>query len=187
MYIKAAKYSVASAALGLGLHFFSHSYVSLERTAANHLSATKAALVSGLAEDFGYERKIELEQHTLEDLAEKEALIAGINPSLVRAVMHVESRGKEFAESPVGAIGPMQVMPFNARRCELPHYSKLWTPELNVKCGVRILAEELRTYRGNIISALKVYNGGPKCLKARCNETENYVPAVLSAMAADIR
>lgn len=186
MYIKAAKISAVGAIAGLAMHLFSHGYVRVECALAEKFTATKAAVISGLAEDFGYERKVELEQLTIDDLAEKEALVAGINPALVRAVVHVESRGQEFAESPVGAIGPMQVMAFNAKRCSLPHYSKLWVPELNVKCGVQILAQELKTYAGDVVKALQAYNGGARCI-GRCAESVNYSRNVLAKLATDIR
>ena len=42
----------------------------------------------------------------------KEATAAGIKPELVLAVIEVESHFDEFAISPVGAQGIMQIMPF---------------------------------------------------------------------------
>jgi len=186
MYMKAAKYGSLLSVFGLSLHIISHGYIAVETAAARQFTATKTAVVEGLAADFGFERKQELEQLTLEDMAEKEALVNGVNPALVRAQMHVESKNNQYAESPVGAIGPMQVMPFNAKRCGLPHYSKLWNAELNIKCGVQILAEEMRTYKNDVVKALQVYNGGPKCI-GRCGESVNYSRNVLARMATDIR
>ena len=187
MYIKAAKISGVGAVAGIALHLLSHGYVRAEYALAEKFTATKAAVIQGLAEDFGYERKVELEQLTFEDLAEKEALVHGLNPALVRAVMHVESRGKEFAESPLGARGPLQIMPANYKRCGLPHHSKLWVPNLNIKCGVQILAEELRTYNGNVFKALIAYNAGPRGVTGNYPVSVAYAQDVLSRMAQDIR
>ena len=89
-----------------------------------------------------------------------------LEPSLVLAVMHVESRFYNFAVSPVGALGLMQVMP--ATGAELaarvgvdwlgPH--TLFDPTSNVKLGVAYLRELSDRY-GSISTALAAYNWGP--------------------------
>jgi len=78
---------------------------------------------------------VEPPQLTAEQLADRAALMQGINPALVRAVMHVESRGDAVAISPKGAIGLMQIMPANYERCGLEHPGKLYEPDINVACG----------------------------------------------------
>lgn len=186
MYIKAAKLGGLSAFLGIALHFFSHGYVALESDIASKFNQTKVAVVDDLATNFGYERKETLDALSISELAEKEALSAGLNPSLVRAVVHVESGGKEFAESAAGAIGVMQVMPFNTKRCDLTHYSRLFIAEDNIRCGVKILSQELKVYGGDIVKALQAYNGGARCV-GKCSESLGYARMVLAKMSTDLR
>lgn len=98
----------------------------------------------------------------------------GIDRNVYHALIQVESSGMVKAESKVGARGLSQVMPFNARRCGW-HPDKLWDPTHNVRCGAKILREELdRT--GNYADALTVYN----CGKTNCKEGRQYAKKVLS-------
>lgn len=98
----------------------------------------------------------------------------GLDRQVYHAVIQVESAGNVKAESRVGARGLSQVMPFNAKRCGW-HPDRLWDPTHNVRCGARILREELdRT--GNLLDALTVYN----CGKTNCNEGKQYARKVLS-------
>ena len=121
---------------------------------------------------------------TPEQLADRAALLRGINPALVRAVMHTESEGKVAAVSIKGAIGLMQVMPANYKRCGLEHPGKLWEPEINVACGTQILAEELNNHK--LDDALRVYNGGPNALKRGYKESEQYVVKVTKRLMVEL-
>ena len=98
----------------------------------------------------------------------------GLDRNVYHAVIQVESAGNVAAESPVGARGLSQVMPFNARRCGW-HPEKLWDPTHNVRCGAKILADELERM-GNMRDALTVYN----CGKKNCKEGKKYAEKVLS-------
>jgi soluble lytic murein transglycosylase-like protein len=98
----------------------------------------------------------------------------GLDRNVYHAVVQVESGGNVKAESHVGARGLSQVMPFNARRCGW-HPDRLWDPTHNVRCGARILSEELER-TGNIRDALTVYN----CGKINCKEGKEYARKVLS-------
>jgi soluble lytic murein transglycosylase-like protein len=98
----------------------------------------------------------------------------GLDRNVYHAVVQVESGGNVKAESHVGARGLSQVMPFNAKRCGW-HPDKLWDPTHNVRCGARILSEELER-TGNIRDALTVYN----CGKINCREGKEYAKKVLS-------
>lgn len=101
--------------------------------------------------------------------------------ALVRAVIQQESRFDPKALSPVGAIGLMQVMPFNATRLGLTSDRELWVPRLNILAGVRLLAALLLHYQGDIVSSLVAYNSGPKSPKAvpSNGETPAYVVSIL--------
>jgi len=98
----------------------------------------------------------------------------GLDRNVYHAVIQVESGGNVKAESHVGARGLSQVMPYNAKRCGW-HPDKLWDPTHNVRCGARILSEELKR-TGNIRDALTVYN----CGKINCKEGKEYARKVLS-------
>lgn len=104
-----------------------------------------------------------------------------IPPSLVRAIIRRESAFDPRARSPAGAIGLMQVMPFNAARVGLTE-AELWDPAKNILAGVRLLAVLLKHYRGDLVSALVAYNARPRSLRApipQNGETPAYVEAVL--------
>jgi len=95
-----------------------------------------------------------------------EARRYALEPSLVLAVMHVESRFYNFAVSPVGAIGLMQVMPdtgaYLAARIGIDWVGPetLFDPTTNVRLGVAYLRELSDRY-GNLETALAAYNWGP--------------------------
>jgi hypothetical protein len=85
---------------------------------------------------------------------------------LVLAVIQVESSGHNFAVSPVGAMGLMQLMPSTAegvaRRIGLRWGGPptLFDPVSNVQLGVRYLRELIDRY-GSVPTALAAYNWGP--------------------------
>jgi soluble lytic murein transglycosylase-like protein len=95
-----------------------------------------------------------------------------IDPQLVLAVMHTESGYYNFARSPVGALGLMQIMPATgemlARRHGLPWSGPetLFDPVANVRLGCRYLAF-LRERYGRIDAALAAYNWGPGAIDRR--------------------
>lgn len=187
MMIRVAIVSTVLAVVPVSLHYVVRGADSVDRAATSYVSNTASDALNRIAGALGYSKPVELEQYTAEDLAEKEALIAGINPALVRSIMHVESRGNEFAESPKGARGLLQVMPFNYKRCGLEHHSQLWEPHMNIRCGVQILAEELKTTGGDIVRALSRYNGGGACDFDRCPQAKKYARDVMARLARDIR
>jgi soluble lytic murein transglycosylase-like protein len=81
-------------------------------------------------------------------------------PSLVKAVMKVESGGKQEAVSSKGARGLMQLMPATARDLGVDA-SK---PDENVEGGSRYLAQQLNEF-GSEELALAAYNWGPNNIK----------------------
>jgi soluble lytic murein transglycosylase-like protein len=77
-------------------------------------------------------------------------------PSLVRAVMKVESGGKQEAVSPKGATGLMQLMPATAKALGVDPKD----PQENVEGGSKYLQQMLNKY-GKKDIALAAYNWGP--------------------------
>jgi len=115
-----------------------------------------------------------------------------LEPSLVLAVMHVESRFYNFAVSPVGAIGLMQVMPETgaelAARIGIDWRGpqSLFDPTTNVTLGVAYLRELSDRY-GSLSTALAAYNWGPGRIDRRLREgtalPDQYPGLVLEAYA----
>lgn len=96
----------------------------------------------------------------------REARAAGLDPLLVAAVIEVESTWRNFAVSPVGAVGLMQVMPATGawfgEKLGLPSTGRdeLFDPERNIHIGVHYLAD-LHQRFGRMDLALVAYNAGP--------------------------
>jgi soluble lytic murein transglycosylase len=115
-----------------------------------------------------------------------------LEPSLVLAVMHVESRYYNFAVSPVGAIGLMQVMPETGEELAARlgiHWvgpQTLFDPTVNIRLGVAYLRELSDRY-GSLPTALAAYNWGPGRIDRRLRlgtaMPEQYPSLVLEAYA----
>ncbi len=102
----------------------------------------------------------------------RDANIHGIDPNLVMAVIHIESRGNAYALSPVGAMGLMQIMPPTgeelAAKLDIPWRGSqtLFDPLLNVRLGIAYL-EQLESRYGSMPTALAAYNWGPGRIDSR--------------------
>jgi len=78
-------------------------------------------------------------------------------PDLVLALIDVESRFDNWAVSPVGAVGLMQVMPFWPRQLGVQNQLVRVAP--NIRMGCEILRFYLRAEHMNWARALARYNG----------------------------
>ncbi len=87
-----------------------------------------------------------------------EAHRAGVPPSLVLALIEIESHFKRFAISRVGAQGMMQIMPFWKNEIGRQD-DNLTTVSTNLRYGCTILKFYLNREKGNIAPALARYNG----------------------------
>ena len=102
----------------------------------------------------------------------RDAKIHEIDPNLVMAVIHIESRGNAYALSPVGAMGMMQIMPPTgeelAELLDIPWRGSqtLFDPLLNIRMGVAYL-EQLESRYGSMATALAAYNWGPGRIDSR--------------------
>lgn len=101
------------------------------------------------------------------DVASRES---GVDGSLLRALVAVESGGRPDARSAKGARGLLQVMPATARaeaeRLGLGALDEdaLYQPEVNLRVGASYLARLLARYGGDEAFALAAYNAGPTAL-----------------------
>ena len=108
----------------------------------------------------------------------------GVNPSLIKAVIHAESGYNPNAVSSKGASGLMQLMPGTARTLKV---NNSFDPKDNVEGGVKYLRFLLDTFRGDVSLAVAAYNAGLNKV-ARYggippyNETRTYVNRVLYYM-----
>ncbi|MCS7234067.1 MAG: lytic transglycosylase domain-containing protein [Synergistetes bacterium] len=121
-----------------------------------------------------------------------------VDPLLVLAVIHQESRFDPDIVSWAGAIGLMQLMPFTGEAYGIKNRDLLFSPEINIKYGIKHLKEFLDRYNGNLYLSLAAYNAGPgnvdrwlKDTKAKdweewaesipFQETRDYVRKVMAA------
>ncbi len=115
------------------------------------------------------------------ELIERTAKETAISPSLLKAVIAVESSFEAAAVSPKGAQGLMQLHPRTARRYGVEN---AFDPEQNVRGGARYLADLVQRY-GTLELALAAYNAGEGAVERfgrripPFRETRAYVPAVL--------
>ena len=96
------------------------------------------------------------------ELFRQAAAGAGLDPALLQAVARQESRFTAGVESPVGAVGLMQLMPSTAsdlagRPLE---GASLKDPALNSRLGARYLRQLLEQWQGNPVLAVASYNAG---------------------------
>jgi soluble lytic murein transglycosylase-like protein len=116
-----------------------------------------------------------------DDMIIEHARLNSVRPSLVKAVVQVESAFNPYAESPKGAIGLMQLMPATARQFGVVNP---FDPEENVRAGVAYLRQLLDRYDGDERLALAAYNAGPGAVDRYGQtvppyaETQNYVQKV---------
>lgn len=113
-----------------------------------------------------------------------------LDPSLLLALMWVESSFNPKAISSKGATGLMQLLPATARRYGLKKTSDLFNPSINIDIGSRHLRDLLDLHQDTLPLALAAYNAGHGAVRRfgktipAYKETMLYVPAVLSRMAA---
>lgn len=116
------------------------------------------------------------------DLIYRESKKHDIDPVLVAAVVHQESRFMPKAKSPVGAMGLMQLMPRTGRWMGARN---LYDPAQNVKAGVKYLKYLQKRFGDDEELVLAAYNGGEGNVKRYggvppFRETRQYVRRVSS-------
>lgn len=106
-----------------------------------------------------------------------------IDPSLIRALIKVESDFDPYAVSVSGAQGLMQLMPDTARRMDV---NDSFSPEDNIEGGAKYMKQLLVLFDGQLIPAIAAYHAGENTVIRYNNQippivaTQKYVWKVLS-------
>jgi soluble lytic murein transglycosylase-like protein len=142
----------------------------------NHLLAS----TEGLAPAARPVRGRPFTQQEIDAAIDQAASRHNVDPSLVRAVIKVESNFNPNAVSRKGAMGLMQLMPQTARRLNV---SNPFDPEQNVDAGVRQLKQLMENYGGDVKLTLAAYNAGPGAVARSAGvphyaETRQYVKRI---------
>ena len=154
--------------------FFSNAYASRLERPDDQL---RTLLISAISDSDSFEHRFDAEvwltdmsgrltktipdpQDRLEMLknVHYEAKRANLQPELVLAVIHVESRFNRWAISHAGARGLMQIMPFWLKEIGRPG-DNLFDLKTNIRFGCTILSYYLKKEKGNLVRALGRYNG----------------------------
>jgi soluble lytic murein transglycosylase len=102
-----------------------------------------------------------------EELILRYAAEYDLDPNLVAAVIHTESRFRPEAVSSAGAMGLMQIMPTVGEWIASDKLgdaafttNDLLKPEVNIRYGCWVLDYHLKRYDGDIALSLAAYNAG---------------------------
>lgn len=170
-------------------YFFAHGVVLIENnliymtrqlklTALDYYASSEGLTLSDLKQPiFNPEENLKIFE-----IAEIEAKKRDLAPQIIKSIIKIESTKNQFALSPKGAIGAMQVMPEHLAFCGLPTPNALFELNNNIKCGTAIFEDALQSTHGDVYKALQIYNGGPKCLN-KCKDSIKYAQDVINTSA----
>lgn len=105
----------------------------------------------------------------------------GLEPALLKAIIHIESAFNPTALSPAGAKGLMQLMPATAARYGVTDRT---SPEQSLEGGGRYMRDLLQMFKQDTRLALAAYNAGENAVTKYqgippYQETQNYVRLVI--------
>ncbi|HJW83896.1 MAG TPA: transglycosylase SLT domain-containing protein [Anaerolineae bacterium] len=117
----------------------------------------------------------------------------GLDPDLVAAIIHEESHGLPNQISLAGAVGLMQVMPWEAGFSWRPKAAELLKPQVNLYWGTRTFSQVVQQAAGGLNRGLAAYNGGweqenlrgPKLFAGRV--IDHYVRAIAARAGFEAR
>lgn len=137
---------------------------------------TSPSTYSGYGSPSGSSRRDAYDDHIRTSAARH-----GVDPALMKAMMHTESAFNPNARSPVGAQGLMQLMPATARRFKVRN---AWSPSENIEGAAKYIAWLTKRFNGRIEHVVAGYNAGEGNVDKYggippFKETRNYVKKVL--------
>ena len=118
------------------------------------------------------------------DAAFVEARRNRLDPLLILAIIAVESRFNPIAQSQLGAMGLMQIIPrFHADKLSADDAESVLEPDINIRVGAHVLKDCIAR-GGNEIAGLQLYNGNPS---DSSNAYANKVHAERERLQASLR
>lgn len=98
----------------------------------------------------------------VQDIVHAAAKAHGVDPTLINAVIWVESKFDRRARGPGGSLGLMQLMPKTAAGLakQLHRKRDSYDPDFNIHAGTLLLAQLLERFDGDLTLALAGYNRG---------------------------
>lgn len=143
------------------------------RTVSMYHLAKHIVLVAGL----GF---VTAPQDEVEKLVSDASNKYGADPELIKIMIQVESKGRQFAISRTGAMGLMQVMPVTFY--DISNGDPFLAAD-NIDAGVKYFARQYAKF-GQADLALAAYNAGPQRVKdgkiPDFGETKHYITRILS-------
>jgi soluble lytic murein transglycosylase-like protein len=114
------------------------------------------------------------------------AKASGVDPALLAGLIKQESGFNPTAGSPAGARGLAQLMPGTAAGLGV---TDVLDPVQSINGGAKYLAQQLKTFGGDVAKALAAYNAGPGAVQRFGGippyaETQNYVHRITAMLAA---
>ena len=109
------------------------------------------------------------------------ALKYNLEPSFIKAIIHVESAFNPSAVSKAGALGLMQLMPATAANYQF--FQDHFNAARNIETGVQHMRDLMDRYNNNKRLSLAAYNAGAGAVKRYrgvppYEETQNYIVKV---------
>lgn len=124
-------------------------------------------------------KKVHTKVLDIDTLINKYSKQYGVDPALTKAVVNVESGGRQNVVSSAGAIGLGQLTPATAKAMGVNPYN----PEDNIKGTVKYLKYLDKKFNGDTTKVIASYNAGPNAVQKHngippYKETQKYVQKV---------
>lgn len=126
-----------------------------------------------------------IKQHRIDEIVEHASEKFNIPINLIYKVIETESYFNKDCVSQAGAVGLMQLMPFNF---DTYGVTDATDPYQNIMAGVEHLRRYIDMFDGNVKLGLAAYNAGPGNVKKYggvppFKETQNYIRKILGENA----